>query len=307
MKIVVINQYRKQYFNISNVNFINNTGTGLMLEDVTVYFNNITFYNNIGTYGGGMSLHRTTIYLTGPLKFERNTALFGGAIYITGLVQHYIVNTYCNTLEQITFSSNFAGTIGPDVLIEEGNFVNYIIYFTFPCIKGTIPNHAIRGDHIISGPHNITINPQSNSTITLFPGQKLTYSAHVTDYFGNLTSGVIKTFLQCGDYYCEHVQLTGDAQSSISTSNITTNLYLLSAHEHYHTSMKLKLQFSCDTSGTVSYADVNLTTCPLGYVFQMSESILGTCECVDIASDDVQCDFVLGVACIRHDHWFWRN
>ena len=104
--------------------------------------------------------------------------------------------------------------------------------------------------------------------------------------------------------YCEHVQLTGDAQSSISTGNITTNLYLLSAHEHYHTSMELKLQFSCDTSGTVSYVDVNLTTCPLGYVFQKSESILGTCECVDIASDDVQCDSVLDVACIRHGHWF---
>ena len=31
--------------------------------------------------------------------------------------------------------------------------------------------------------------------------------------------------------------------------------------------------------------------------------IQGTCECMDIASHDVQCDFVLGVACIRHGYW----
>ena len=29
-----------------------------------------------------MSLYNTHIYLTGPLIFETNTALFGGAIYI---------------------------------------------------------------------------------------------------------------------------------------------------------------------------------------------------------------------------------
>ena len=41
---------------MSNVNFINNSGTALMLEDATVHFNNITFYNkNTGDYGGRMS------------------------------------------------------------------------------------------------------------------------------------------------------------------------------------------------------------------------------------------------------------
>ena len=63
----------------------NNTGTGLKLKDVTVSFNNIRFYNNTGVYGGGMSLYHTIIYLTGPLIFERNTALFGGAIILQQL------------------------------------------------------------------------------------------------------------------------------------------------------------------------------------------------------------------------------
>ena len=53
----------EQNLNICNINFINNTGTGLKLKEIVVYFNNITFYNNTGVYGGGMSLYRTIISL----------------------------------------------------------------------------------------------------------------------------------------------------------------------------------------------------------------------------------------------------
>ena len=136
-----------------------------------------------------------------------------------------------------TFTSNSAGTLRADVFIEDGFSVSHIIYFTFPCIDEPIPNN-VRGDHIISGPYNITINPQSNSTITLFPGQKLTYSAKVTDYFGNLTSCLVNIILECENNFCEHVQLTGDAQSLLSTGNFTTNVYLTSNVEHHDYSIK---------------------------------------------------------------------
>ena len=113
--------------------------------------------------------------------------------------------------------------------------MSYNLLYLFHVLINVISN-ALRGDHIISGPYNIAIDPQSNSTITLFPGQKLTYSATVTDYFGNLTSNII---LECGNNFCEHVQLTGDAQSLLSTSNFTTNLYLTSNVEHHDYSIKL--------------------------------------------------------------------
>ena len=296
-----------QHLSISNINFINNTATGLELKDVTMYFNNITFYNNTGFYGGGMSLYHTSIYLAGPLRFEKNKADFGGAIYIAvHVIESYVSDRYCTTLEQITFSSNFAVTLGDDVFIEDGFSVSYKIYSIFPCIDKTNTNNVI-GDHIISGPHNITINQQSNSTITLFPGQKLTYSAHVTDYFGNLTSCSIQNRLQCGVHFifCKYVQLTGDATTFLSTGNITTNVYLTSTVEHHDSS--LKLRFICLDTSTEVYANLNLTACPLGYVFQTpqtSQPIRGTCECADTVSDDVQCDFVLGAACIRHGYWF---
>ena len=293
----------RQYniMNISNINFINNIGTGLKLIEATVYFNNITFYNNTGVYGGGMSLHQTHIYVTGPLIFDRNTALFGGAIYIA-TTEIFLV-TYCTTFKQITFSSNFAGKFGADVFIEDGFSASIIIYSTLPCINDTIRNYVSR-NHIISGPYDITINPQKNSTITLFPGQKLTYSAKVTDYFGNLTSCLVNIILECGNNLCEHVQLTGDAQSLLSTSQFTTNLYLTSNVEHHDYS--IYLQFLCLDTNAEGYANVNLTSCPLGYVFQTlqkSQPIQGTCEC---ASDVVQCDFVSGVACIRHGYWLGK-
>ena len=306
MLITPVYPNREQHLNISNINFINNTATGLKLKDVTMHFNNITFYNNTGFYGGGMSLHRTRIYLAGPLRFERNEAAFGGAIYIA-TIENIFTDTYCTTLEQIAFSNNIAGTLGADVFIEDGPLTWLTPFFTFPCIDKTKTNDDVRGDHIITGPYHVIVNPQSNSTITLFPGQKLTYSAHVTDYFGNLTSCSINILLQCGVHliYCEYVQLTGDAASLLSTSNITTNLYLTSTVEHRDSSINYKLRFVCLDTNTEAYAYVNLTTCPLGYVFQISQkSVQGACECVDIASNDVQCDFVLGVACIRHGYWF---
>ena len=307
MSITPVHPNGEQHFNISNINFINNIGTALKLKDVTMHFNNITFYNNTGFYGGGMSLHQTRIYLAGPLRFERNEAVFGGAIYIA-VIDNIFTDTFCTTLEQIAFSNNIAGTLGADVFIEDGFVTTLTPFFTFPCINKTKTKYDdIRGDHIISGPYHVTINPQSNSTITLFPGQKLTYSAHVTDYFGNLTSCSINIVLQCGVHliYCEYVQLTGDAASLLSTGNITTNLYLTSTVEHHDSSIKLR--FICLYTSAEAYAIVNLTTCPLGYVFQTSQSsIQGACECVDIASNDVQCDFVLGIACIRHGYWLGK-
>ena len=62
------------------------------------------------------------------------------------------------------------------------------------------------------------------------------------------------------------MQLTGNAQSLLSTTNFTTNLYLTSNVKHYDYSIKLR--FLCLDTNTEVYANVNLATCPLGYGFQ---------------------------------------
>ena len=96
VRITPILHYNEQNVNIilCNISFINNIGTGLKLNEVIVYFNNITFYNNTGVYGGGMTLYHTRIYLSGHLIFKRNTALFGGAIYIATAEIFFAIH-YC--------------------------------------------------------------------------------------------------------------------------------------------------------------------------------------------------------------------
>ena len=43
-----------------------------------------------------MSLHHTSIYLTGPLRFEINKALLGGAIYIATIkYSEIVVDSHC--------------------------------------------------------------------------------------------------------------------------------------------------------------------------------------------------------------------
>ena len=82
----------------------------------------------------------------------------------------------------------------------------------------------------------------------------MTYSAKVTDYFGNLTSCLVNINFECGNTFSENVQLTGDAQSLLSTSNFTTNLYLTSNVEHHDYSIKLR--FLClDTNAEVYAKD----------------------------------------------------
>ena len=73
-----------------------------------------------------MSMYHTRIYLVGPLIFEKNKAGFGGAIYIAEIEGYILIDRYCTTLEQITFSSNFAGTLGNDVYIEKGFETSWI-------------------------------------------------------------------------------------------------------------------------------------------------------------------------------------
>ena len=130
------------------------------------------------------------------------------------------------------------------------------IYFTFPCIN--VISNDVRGEYIyhfwsIQLIHKVI--PQ------------LTYSATVTDYFGNLTSCLVNIILECGNNVSELVQLTGDTQSLLSTSNFTTNLYLTSNVEH-HDYYSIKLWFLCVDTNAEVYANVNLTTCSLGYVFK---------------------------------------
>ena len=142
-----------------DVNSIKTQVKGILLR-YTLFIWNITFYNNAGVDGGGMSFYSTQIYLVCPVIFEKNKADFGGAIYIerAAIESYDFGGRYSTTLEQITFSSNFAVTLGDDIFIKDGSVTWFIPSVTFPCINKTKTNH-VTGDHIISLPYKIDINP----------------------------------------------------------------------------------------------------------------------------------------------------
>ena len=75
-------------------------------------------------------MHQTRIYLASPLRFERNKAVFGGAIYIA-TIDNLFIDTDCTTLEQISFSNNIAGTLGADVFIEDGSATWFTPFLLF--------------------------------------------------------------------------------------------------------------------------------------------------------------------------------
>ena len=60
---------------------------------------------------------------------ELHAALFGEAIYIA-TSEIYVTISYCTTLAQITFYSNFAGTLEADVFIEDGFSVPFMTMYT---------------------------------------------------------------------------------------------------------------------------------------------------------------------------------
>ena len=65
-----------------------------------------------------------------------------------------------------------------------GETISFLVHTILPLIRKVIPQ------------------------LLCFPGQKLTYSAKVTDYFGNLTSCLVDINLECRNYnFCEHVQI----------------------------------------------------------------------------------------------------
>ena len=51
--------------------------------------------------------------------------------FIFATSEIYVAISYCTTFEQITFSSNFAGTLEADVFIEDGFSVSDTITLPF--------------------------------------------------------------------------------------------------------------------------------------------------------------------------------
>ena len=107
MAIMLLNRANAIRINITNCNFVSNRakwGGGLCIYvqkqtyNITISVSNSTFANNSADWGGGglqvrfEQLHKKSqnyIYFEG-VKFERNSAIFGGGTSVSALLLNYI-------------------------------------------------------------------------------------------------------------------------------------------------------------------------------------------------------------------------
>lgn len=292
---------------VGHINISNNIGTPIKLT-----FSYLNFYegsdmqitNNTARYGGGIFFDEGSIFNTdssqnASLRFENNSAVLGGAIYvrmyITGQVSCSFIQHYVSTFRtiDIVYKGNYALNKGKDILI---NF-------------GSVPPSSIEmcnfGENYETIYSKIDIDPIQSGTshLTVFPGQSIKFQA--------MSIGVCQAtmYMTCTDNKInscppELVSLSGSSEVVIPQGNhtITTDLKIKTDINvtRRDTSIDLKLQSFCESSQSTVL--VTLRNCSLGFTFNETERMCRGCD--DCDSIFYQYSLKEGTACIRYNYWY---
>ena len=287
----------------------NNIGTPFYLQEASLNFNkSVHFFNNTGIFGGAMYFDQNSILFVSKdtqIIFEKNVALIGGAVFISTTSCSFM---QCFQNTSVLFQSNIASTLGDNVYLENPFCKNGII-FTGGC--NIIPNKT--KSLISTGPYEIIFD---SPTIELFSGQEIVVNANVSGLHGNPSECVATIILQCGDQYLnckdmhgnQSIEMVGNTKTILinGTNHINLHFVTLNSLRSHNTIQQPKLIFQCDNIGTQGSLNINLKTCPLGYIFQSknNDNALGSCVCKDSNDDIIKCDTSLGITCIKRGYWF---
>ena len=296
---------------INDVRFSKNIGTPLYMDNINVTFKgNVKFENNTGVLGGGIGKNGGLLNVMDnntEILFIRNIAVFGGAVYASQLqckpMFHWIQSP------SVSYSNNVATTLGNDMFLQD-----YSCFFNI--CQGKCSNET---PSIVTEPHFINISgvDSKENNISLFPGQLLSFSADVIDYYGMNTSCIVQLILVCdtellvctsNDSSKEVLKLNGNSEFLLTSDVEKITVYVSSSSEHHLTFNTPKLVFQCESVNKQANMYINLVSCPLGYLFHFQDSSfiagkqLGKCECID--NPNVRCDNSTGIACIKNDYWY---
>ena len=88
-----------------------------------------------------------------------------------------------------------------------------------------------------------------------------------------------------------------------TSENFGSGLHLASSHEFVYQDhlRNIRIKFTCTKTMISEYLNMNLTTCPLGYVFK-SINEGGVCQCVENGS--LKCEINKEIACVRRGYWY---
>ena len=292
---------------LMNSNFINNLATPLATEygDLSLS-GELKFESNSALRGGGIYLD-----FGGRLKgnanvsFINNVAGYGGAIYISGgcLAEVPNQNLFLN------FSGNSARRkfSGANIYYEACECECYIRKF----IKIQSDN---KSELIVAYPTLITqiipsnsTNSTGNSVLQVYPGKELDLLFNITDCNEINSECTADVFLGCDTgIYCDpELALSGPTAVLLFPNLSVTGLWIESLSKNFE-GKKLQLLFICkDTpvffSNATSYnMSIKLTACPFGMNFDSEEKI---CKCNIENNRDFICSEKQGTTCIRSGYW----
>ena len=286
---------------IENSSFLNNQGTPLTVkskqETYLTLKGEIHFTNNTGVLGGACALHNMLMKIEasteGKIIFKGNTGVYGGTLYLNNAI---ISDRKCKL--KVELINNTATKSG-----------NSVYFATVP--RGAVPNCSFKDIHItdISSPAS-NMKQKGENALSLIRGQNIYISVSVTDSYGSPSSCTADVYLMCDNslYICshKHIRLNGPehvvlAQKEVQAyTEVDTKLSVSAPLMLGDT--KVNILLMCQYTGLS--IELNITTCPLGFVYNSSENI---CKCANITTNQhgtVICSEKLGVACITQGYWY---
>ena len=203
------------------------------------------------------------------LVFDRNYAVLGGAVY---LVYSLIANTTCDEAK-IEFIDNTAATAGDAILFATDP---YTIINTTRCGCRSV---NLNKNKISSLAKSLTSMQQN---LTIFPGQNVILNVTIVDYFGSPSSCTTNVNILCDDslYKCFKKQIKPNGPPVVviapspgtNNTKVNTNIVLSSPENIRDT--KVSMVLTCrNTEFTKLKINLNITPCPLGFVYNYDESI----------------------------------
>ena len=265
----------------------------------------LLFAHNTGLLGGAVSLLNHQVYVdpisTPVLTFIGNSAVYGGAVYL-----HIGRVTFKTCNIEFHFINNSAVTSGKSVYIARDP-------------RDTVSNSGcnVNASNTIGVRTLATtisfIPPNNHSSYrSIFPGQNIIVNISITDYFGYPSSCTADAYFMCDSILLSCAdkpipKLTGPEsvvlaqQSDKSIATIDTGFIILAPEGHVKNNISVFLRCR-NANQTGVEIPLNITKCPLGFIYSQTESV---CQCAEVVENSTfTCSPRFGAACVLHGHWY---
>ena len=288
---------------IEDSSFSDNQGTPLAIQNykgqTRMQLNGgINFTNNTGILGGACRLHPMHFMIEsnteGKIVFEGNSALYGGAVYLNGV----IIDGECKM--QVKFINNTATTSG-----------NSVYFATMPLLPFCSFHADIQRTDIGSPVWTISTYKEER-VFSLIPGQIFFINISVLDCFGLPSSCTADAYIVCDNSLvtCSHnnIRLNGpdnlvlEQTEAVAFTEVDTRLSVSAPEMLGNTSVQLLFKCRNDI-GALLIIKLNISKCPLSFAYSKSE---GVCKCTNKITNNgtVICSEYLGIACIKQGYWY---